>query len=205
MTAYTAGWNAHLAEAGADGLDDWCDGADWVRPLEPVEVYAYGRSIALNASAVPRRRPGRSRRARPGLERTRRSPLLPVAVRHGRAGAASNGWAIGAERSAGGRGMLVANPHFPWEGQLRFWEVHLTVPGEIDMYGVQLSGLPGLAIGFTEDFGWTHTVSAGNRFTAYRSTWSRFTHLVPLRRRAALHDTGEDSIEVLGEDDELSR
>ena len=35
-------------------------------------------------------------------------------------------------------------------------------------YGAQLSGLPGIGIGFTEEFGWTHTVSAGNRFTAYR-------------------------------------
>ena len=42
-------------------------------------------------------------------------------------------------------GMLVANPHFPWEGELRFWEVHLTVPGEVDIYGAQLSGCPAWA------------------------------------------------------------
>ena len=41
-------------------------------------------------------------------------------------------------------------------------------PAKLDVYGVQLSGLPGIGIGFTEEFGWTHTVSAGNRFTAYR-------------------------------------
>ena len=81
---------------------------------------------------------------------------------------ASNGWAIGADRSADGGGLLLANPHFPWEGERRFWEAHLTVPGELDIYGAQLSGLPGIGIGFTEEFGWTHTVSAGNRFTAYR-------------------------------------
>ncbi|MEO6627848.1 MAG: penicillin acylase family protein, partial [Aquihabitans sp.] len=80
----------------------------------------------------------------------------------------SNGWAIGKDRSTGGGGMLMANPHFPWEGELRFWEVHLTVPGSIDAYGVQLTGLPGIGIGFTKEFGWTHTVSAGNRFTAYK-------------------------------------
>jgi len=66
--------------------------------------------------------------------------------------------------------MLLANPHFPWEGELRFWEVHLTVPGKIDAYGAQLAGLPAIGIGFTKTFGWTHTVSAGNRFTAYRLT-----------------------------------
>ena len=25
--------------------------------------------------------------------------------------------------------MLVGNPHFPWEGELRLWESHVTVPG----------------------------------------------------------------------------
>ena len=63
--------------------------------------------------------------------------------------------------------MLLANPHFPWEQELRFWEVQLTIPGQSNIYGVQLSGLPGVGIGFTDSFAWTHTVSAGNRFTAY--------------------------------------
>ena len=31
----------------------------------------------------------------------------------------------------------------------------------------KLIGLPGIGIGFTDEFAWTHTVSAGNRFTAY--------------------------------------
>ena len=41
------------------------------------------------------------------------------------------------------------------------------MPGEIDIYGAQLAGLPGIGIGFTEDVAWSHTVSAGHRFTAY--------------------------------------
>ena len=182
--AYVAGWNAHLDEVGADGVAGWCAGEDWVRPLEPVEVYAYARSIALNASGtrigalIPSAAPpgdaggdGPTNAAGPttapgGSGGTADAP-------GGRVGGlaeapiASNGWAIGSERSADGGGLLVANPHFPWEGELRFWEVHLTVPGELDAYGVQLSGVPGIGIGFTEEFGWTHTVSAGTRFTAY--------------------------------------
>ncbi len=80
----------------------------------------------------------------------------------------SNAWGIGAERTEAGTGsVLVANPHFPWEGELRFAEIHLTVPGEIDIYGAQLAGLPGIGIGFTEGVAWSHTVSAGHRFTAY--------------------------------------
>ena len=90
-------------------------------------------------------------------------------------------------------------------GTLRFWEAHLTVPGQIDAYGVTLSGLPGLGIGFTKTFGWTHTVSAGNRFTAYRLS------LVPgqptkYRYGDQVRDLvpSEHAIEVLGDDGKVS-
>ncbi|MCB1269770.1 MAG: penicillin acylase family protein, partial [Microthrixaceae bacterium] len=88
-------------------------------------------------------------------------PLAPLEV-------GSNAWAVGSQRNESGTGaLLVANPHFPWEGALRFAEVQLTVPGEIDVYGAQLAGLPGVGIGFTEGVAWSHTVSAGKRMTAY--------------------------------------
>jgi acyl-homoserine-lactone acylase len=63
--------------------------------------------------------------------------------------------------------MLVGNPHFPWQGMLRMYEVHLTVPGELDVYGVSLLGSPAVQIGFNDAVAWSHTVSAGRRFTAY--------------------------------------
>jgi acyl-homoserine-lactone acylase len=169
--AFADGWNAHLAEVGGDGLAGWCAGAEWVRPLEPVEVYAYARSISLQASSgaladfiAGAQPPGAGEGGgSAATDEAAPGPIVPSSDDLG-----SNGWAIGSERSAEGGGMLLANPHFPWEGELRFWEVHLTVPGELDAYGVQLSGLPGIGIGFTDSFAWTHTVSAGNRFTAYR-------------------------------------
>ncbi|HEY6416408.1 MAG TPA: penicillin acylase family protein, partial [Acidimicrobiales bacterium] len=169
LTAFADGWNAHLDDVGVDGLTGWCAGAPWVRPIEPVEVYAYARSVALAASSgavvdfIAGAQPPASAPAGPEAAVAAAAPSRRLAEQ-----AASNGWAIGADRSANGGGLLVANPHFPWEGERRFWEVHLTVPGEVDIYGAQLSGLPGIGIGFTDEFAWTHTVSAGNRFTAYR-------------------------------------
>ncbi len=172
-----------------NGIGGWCKGEKWVRELKPVEVYAYARSIALNASgtrigafipdAAP---PGATAAGAPASLRhsvrqtTERPAARPVsdvpkgldalrAIAEDPVG--SNGWAIGKERSKSGGGLLMANPHFPWEGELRFWESHLTVPGKLDIYGAQLSGVPGIGIGFTKNFAWTHTVSAGNRFTAY--------------------------------------
>jgi acyl-homoserine-lactone acylase len=213
VTAFSDGWNAHLDEVGAEGLAGWCAGAEWVRPVEPVEVYTYARAIGLQASSgalldfIPSAAP-------PGGAGTGAAAAAPggppdpgelAAAGATPAVVASNGWAIGADRSAEGGGLLVANPHFPWEGELRFWEVHLTVPGDIDAYGVQLSGVPGIGIGFTEDFGWTHTVSAGNRFTAYR------LDLVPGEPTSYRYGDEtremtptEHTVEVMGDDGEVT-
>lgn len=239
MTAYTDGWNAHLAEVGADGVSGWCAGEEFVQELEPVDVYTYARSIGLLASsgavaemlgvAAP---PGAEATETSGSDTDEpadgttadgddegedtdgegadeaasgptgfeRSGLATLASHVG-----SNAWAIGSERSTDGGGMLVGNPHFPWEGELRFWEVHLTVPGESDIYGVQLSGVPGVGIGFTDTFGWSHTVSAGHRFTAYTLDLvegSPTTYHYGDEIREMTSETVE--IEVRGDDGELT-
>ena len=196
--AFAAGWNSHLEEVGVAELSGWCSGADWVSPVTGEDIYAYARSIALNASssrlagyiasAVPP-----TAEAQPAAFETPALAATPMA---------SNGWAVGRDSVEGGQGgVLVANPHFPWEGELRFWEVHLTVPGQIDIYGANLTGLPGIGIGFTENFAWTHTVSAGSRFTAYT------LNLDPTNPTSYLVDgepvamtSKEFNVEVLGDD-----
>lgn len=208
FTAYTTGWNAQIDEVGVDNIDDWCAGADWVRHLEPVEVYAYARSVALLASsgavidkmgnAQPPTRAPEDEPVDGGEQAMGR--IVPDASEIG-----SNAWAIGSDNTTDGGAILLANPHFPWEGELRFWEVHLTIPGEVDMYGVQLSGIPGIGIGFGEHFGWTHTVSAGNRMTAY------FLNLVDGSPTTYEYGDGtremasqDFTIEVLGEDGDIA-
>ena len=190
--AFASGWNQQLADTGDDGLVGFCAGADWVRPIEPVEVYAYARSVALLASssrltdfiasAQPPVDPAAAADATAGEPLEGSSPdAAPADAAPATTGAGlpdfsalapadvgSNAWAIGADRVEGGQGsVLLANPHFPWEGELRFAEAQLTVPGEFDIYGAQLVGLPGIGIGFSDEVAWSHTVSAGNRFTAY--------------------------------------
>jgi acyl-homoserine-lactone acylase len=183
--AFTAGWNDQLADvAGGDGLTGWCAGDDWIRPITAVEVYTYARSVALQASSsaiidfIGTAQPPAVEPV--GIRRGTNAPGASDAVDLGELasadlglagsddGLASNGWAIGKDRAVGNDGgVLLANPHFPWEGELRFAEVHLTVPGVADVYGAQLLGLPGVGIGFTDGVAWTHTVSAGKRMTAY--------------------------------------
>lgn len=68
----------------------------------------------------------------------------------------SNTYAISPKRSTSGNAMLVQNPHLPWWGEFTFWESHLNYKGK-NMYGANLVGLPGIAIGFNENLGWSHT------------------------------------------------
>jgi acyl-homoserine-lactone acylase len=70
----------------------------------------------------------------------------------------SNTWAIAPSRSASGNAMLVANPHLPWQDLFLFYEQHVVGPG-FDAYGATLVGLPGIAIGFNQRLGWSHTVN----------------------------------------------
>jgi acyl-homoserine-lactone acylase len=159
IEGYVAGYNQYLSEVGANGVPGWCRGQEWVFPITAEDLMAYNQSVVVTsvnfADMIATATPPKSETARaeqvsfPDFEQ------------------ASNGWAIGSERSASGRGMLLANPHYPWVGSNRFWEKHLVIPGQLDVYGVGLLGSPGVAIGFNRAVAWTHTVSAGKRFTLY--------------------------------------
>ncbi len=87
-----------------------------------------------------------------------------MAYRNGELG--SNMYAFGSEVTGGG-GIQFGNPHFPWFGGERLYQVHLSVPGKMDIQGASLYGVPVVLIGFTENFAWSHTVSTAYRFTPY--------------------------------------
>lgn len=213
--AFAAGWNQHLAEVDSAGLTGWCTGADWVQPITGADLYSYARSIALNASgarltsyiggAQPPAAPAGTTTSSTSSTTTSTSTSTPPPIVP-EDSMASNGWAIGSDRVEGGTGgLLVANPHFPWEGELRFWESHLTVPGELDIYGANLTGLPGIGIGFTDQFAWTHTVSAGVRFTAYLLSLDPADPTRYLVDGESKPMTSEEfTIEVKGDDGEMS-
>lgn len=176
LAGYAAGYNRYLAETPVDRIPGWCRGQPWVRPITALDLARRARLpgvIAEIATAAP---PGASplAAAPSGGEGDAADGAGPMT--------ASNAWAIGAERSERGRGMLFANPHWFWTGAQRFWEKHLTVPGDLDVYGASTLGYPGVLIGFNRHVAWTHTVSAGRRVTYYRLT------LPPGDPTAYLHD-----------------
>lgn len=159
LDGYVTGYNQYLREVGVNGVTGWCRGQAWVFPITAVDLLAYNQSVVMTttnfAEMIATATPPKNETA---YATPREFPEFEQA---------SNGWALGSERSASGSGMLLANPHYPWVGANRFWEKHLTIPGQLDAYGVALLGSPGISIGFNRAVAWTHTVSAGKRFTIY--------------------------------------
>ena len=167
VVGYAAGVNRWLADHGTESLPAWCRTAPWIAPIEPLDLFMLYADVALMASgrnvvelvgaAQP---PG----AAPVVHPPADQPIVPPDH------PGSNGWAFGRAVTAGGRGLVVANPHFPWRGDGRFWECHLTVPGDLDVYGVSLIGTPLVQMGFNRHVAWTHTFSRGHRFTFHQLT-----------------------------------
>ncbi len=70
---------------------------------------------------------------------------------------ASNNWAVAPSRSANGHALLAGDPHLDLTLPSIWYEVHLVVPGVLDVYGVTIPGLPSVVIGFNRDVAWTFT------------------------------------------------
>ena len=165
ISAYVAGYNEFITTAGSTLP---CADEPWLRTIDEIDLFAHYVELGTLASA--RALSGYIASARPPGAMSYPSAEPPPLSELARAKPGSNGWGIGRARSAEGRGMLLANPHFPWQGELKLWESHLRVPGELDVYGVGLLGVVGVLIGFNEHVAWTHTVSDGHRFTMYSLT-----------------------------------
>jgi acyl-homoserine-lactone acylase len=179
VQGYVAGYNQYLVETGVNNLPAECKGGAWVRQLSETDImrlirrYAVesgsGQFIEAITGAAPR---GKASAMRQGAA-ARNVPNVPNLLDpnywrrlHGRIG--SNAVALGKDATDSGRGMLLGNPHFPWLGSLRFYQLHLTIPGKLDAMGASLSGLPVINIGFNQNLAWSHTVNTSAHFTLHR-------------------------------------
>jgi acyl-homoserine-lactone acylase len=165
----------------ADGINRWldenaapepCADAGWVRHLTGKDILTYALALGLDGSGavfvqdIGRAEPPGERARKPrGRERMEE---IGHAIHSPRLG--SNGWAIGGDRSENGKGLLLSNTHFPSVGEKQWFEVQLTIPGAMNVYGASLMGVPIVNVGFNEHVAWTHTVSYAPRFVAYALT-----------------------------------
>ena len=186
IEGYTAGFNQYVTEQQGN-YGSWCDQADWVRPVTANEfmaqyvtlVHTLPRIAGAIAAAAPPAKTLSFQAPSPGgpdarnihIAALRSAPSLSDTLTDMKLrDMGSNAWAIAAERSENGKGLLLANPHYPWYGIARFWEKHLTIPGVYNAYGAGLIGAPGVAVGFNEALGWSHTVSNSKRTVIYQLT-----------------------------------
>lgn len=170
MMGYVAGYNRFLFDNPLDTLPEQCRGADWVRTITSDDMLRMtektmllGSSLAF-ASAIVDAEPPSGGQALAAPTMTLADLGLPGRedARYG-----SNGWAFGSEVTADGRGLVIGNPHFPWEGPARFWQMHVRGPDGYDVMGVGIAGTPIPTLGFNKDVAWTHTVTAARHFTLY--------------------------------------
>ncbi|MES2180340.1 MAG: penicillin acylase family protein [Gemmatimonadota bacterium] len=89
---------------------------------------------------------------------------------------ASNNWAVAPSRSASGHALLAGDPHLELSLPSIWYEVHLVVPGKLDVYGVTIPGAPGIVIGFNRDVAWTFTNTGADVLDYYAETVNDDAH-----------------------------
>src|SRR5262249_53508112 len=177
---YVTGYNSYLAHVGgAKGVPDpTCRGKSWVKPITLFDSYllfyqdmleqSSGKVIRGITEAAPPTPAPATHQGAASPARTARA--LAAAWRAQTSAVGSNAVAIGSAGTRDHRGLLLANPHLPWIGTLRFYQAQLTIPGKINVTGASLYGVPLILIGHNENVAWSHTTSTAWRFTPFQLT-----------------------------------
>ena len=171
VRGYVAGFNRYLRDVGVDHLPAACRNAAWARPMTVADFHRLGElamvqaGTALLADAILAARPPAA--AATNTRSDAADSAWDALVDADRQALGSNGWAFGSDVTSAHTGLLLGNPHFPWVGPNRFWQMHLTIPGKLDVMGASIGASPVVLIGFNRNVAWTHTVSTGKRYTLY--------------------------------------
>jgi acyl-homoserine-lactone acylase len=179
VKGYVAGYNKYLKDiGGAAGVKDpACKGKAWVRPITEAQAYRRFYQLTELASgdvAIPgiaKAAPPTPALPIPGIGLSNEATAKGLAEKLPIKGAGSNAVAIGRDGTRDRKtGVLLGNPHFPYQGPERFYQAHATIPGKFDVSGASLFGVPAVLIGHTKTMAWSHTVSTAFRFTPYQLT-----------------------------------
>lgn len=210
---YVKGYNKYLADTGVANIDPQCANQPWMQPIDEIDIITYSLGVALlpgNANflgamfiAAP---PGKN--PLPRMVNASQTPLkmLPMITMPERnpQGMGSNGWGLGSDMTENGMGMVLGNPHFPYTGNLRFWQFQTTIPGFLNVIGGSLMGIPGVVnIGYNENVAWTHTFSTAEHFVIYQLQLDEgdpasLTHTVDGAKRTIFQETHTIEVAVGG-------
>jgi acyl-homoserine-lactone acylase len=168
VDGYVAGYNRYLRDTGVAHLPDpTCRNKPWVGPITALDVWTgvnefdrQSGTAALKSQIVTASPPTTE-----NTTTTVRRPVVPAAPADG---IGSNGWALGRDATRAHDGMVLANPHLPWSGNARLYQVQLTIPGVLDVSGAAFYGSPLVQIGHTRGVAWTHTATHAQHASLYR-------------------------------------
>lgn len=172
VRGFAAGYNAYLREGKAI-TDPACAGKEWVAPISELDMWRayWARMVLASSGALANAIVAAAPPTASGNDVLASAPQAePVAagVDGTPAGLGSNAYGLGRDSTTSGGGMLLANPHFPWDGTDRFYRMHLKVPGRYNVEGAALVGDPFIQIGHNGKLAWSHTVSTAHRFVWHR-------------------------------------
>ncbi len=160
---YAAGVSKYVTETGVANISDpRCKDAAWVRPITEEDYWRHqmaGQVVYQLAGVATAAPPGVGDEAR-----AMDDPLIETTQ------LGSNAYGLGKEVTQTGYGMLLGNPHYPWVGQNRFYRMHMTIPGKLNVVGAGLVTNASVGIGHTDSIAWTHTVSTARRFGVFELT-----------------------------------
>lgn len=89
----------------------------------------------------------------------------------------SNAFAFNSKKTADGDVYLTINTHHPLEGQVAWYETHLSSEEGWNIIGALFPGSPVVFTGFNENLGWTHTVNHPDRLDLYKLEMNPANHL----------------------------
>lgn len=169
---YAAGVSRYLRETGVANITDpRCKDGGWVREMTETDYWRHAlagqvlyQAAGVAAAAPPEDELDGAQKQASLQKPVKDDPLVETL------GLGSNAYGLGREVTKTGRGVLLANPHYPWDGQNRFYRVHMTIPGELNVVGAGLVTNATVGIGHTEHFAWSHTVSTARRFGYFELT-----------------------------------
>ncbi|RIX80260.1 penicillin acylase family protein [Acidovorax cavernicola] len=156
---YAAGFNRHLRDMTPEARATACGGVappqmtahDVLRATLQIGLIWSGRKVAAAAAD--------SSWEQIGVSSAPAAQVAPTSQM------ASNMWAFGADATGSDGALMIANPHTNWD---RHWllmhQMHLTIPGEIDVMGADFLGIPLPLAGYTRDMAWSIKSPAGITF-----------------------------------------
>jgi acyl-homoserine-lactone acylase len=185
MAGYVAGYNDYLASVGGTGgvPDTTCRGQAWVKPITELDAYlvAYQfgdmNGLSSEPNALATAQPPAASTAPPSAPTAPSSAptastlsALAELAELGQSGTGSNAIAVGSDGTRDHHGMLLGNPHLPWQGPLRLYQVQFTIPGTLNVEGATIVGIPVIVIGFTASMAWSLTTSRSWTVVPYQLT-----------------------------------